>query len=186
MSSEGIAEYGLLVVTILYAIATIGLLFSTKRLVTIEEKREINKKLGFLNMLLGEFKSNKIFLDDLDNTLTAPGRKPETWNDFFTVFIGFRDDAWTAFRTHGGLQYFSDKSLYDKIEAYYGSQYKLQKKIDNKIKWGKDREIDFPEGKCYEPEALEKFFKEIVKEIHETKIKEENVTIQNRINSLLS
>ena len=89
------------------------------------EKRKTKKDL--LNVLLAEFKTNMNLLEDFKKEVTnIPGLK---WEDIHSVFLGFREDGWAVFRNRGGFQYIDDL-LYNDIEKYYESQYKIHKRLE--------------------------------------------------------
>ena len=125
-----VAQLGLLVATIIYAIITYGLVSLTRKLVIIEAERENQKRLGFLTTLYDEFRTNTILLDDFRQSLN---NKSMTWRTLSNLFLGFRDDGWTKFRLEGGSQYLGDEELYVTIQDFYISQYKFHHKLHAEI-----------------------------------------------------
>ena len=89
------------------------------------EERKTKKNL--LKVLLAEFKTNMNLLEDFKKEVENPPGL--NWGDILSVFLGFRDDGWAAFRIRGGFQYIDD-SLYNDIEKYYESQYKIHKRLE--------------------------------------------------------
>lgn len=102
----------------------------SNELVNIEKKRDEEKRRIFQNILLAEFRMNKSFIDDLINELQ--NNRPLTWKEFDSIFLGFTEKGFDAFRNQGGFQHI-DTSVYDEIAKYYVCQYKIHKRIEKMI-----------------------------------------------------
>ena len=144
----------------------------THDLVKIEKKRDEVKREQFLNVLLAEFRMNESFMTDLINELQE--NKLSDWFAFKSVFLGFTEKGFDAFRNQGGFQYLEnlkcgDGSLYDEIAEYYVSQYKIHKKIE--------KMIDLSPGE----DRLKSFIDEICEQIK--KLKKTNVNLQGEISN---
>ena len=170
------------VLTVINALAFLFLVYLTyyyasksnelsNELVSIEKKRDEEKIKIFQNILLAEFRMNKSFIDDLINKLE--NNRPLTWKEFDSIFLGFTEKGFDAFRNQGGFQHI-DTSVYDEIAKYYVCQYKIHKEIEKMIAINPTTQGE---------NILESFIKnEIIPKIN--KLKEKNEKIQTTLSNI--
>ena len=84
-------------------------------------------------MLLAEFRTNNLLIEDLKKSVENIIKDPAKVNDF--IFYGFKNDGFSIFRNQGGFEI--SQKLYNKTVDYYTSLYRLE--IKNNLKLNSNR-----------------------------------------------
>jgi hypothetical protein len=132
-ASESTSKWtkGLAIVTASLAIITF---LTLMQIIKDRKKQDKDIRETILSILLADFNSNKSLLEDFQEEME--NHSPVKLNELLSVYLGFRDDGWTVFKTQGGLKYIGAQ-LYQDIQGYYNSQYKIQKKLPSATDLGR-------------------------------------------------